>query len=213
LTVGYAPVDFAEWADPATRPGFQAALEVVKSLGVTLREVEIPDFPYGALTSSIIGAEAGSIFEDLIRSGGVNQLADRRQIAGLKAGIEIPATEYLRAMRIRTLVQQAFQKLFLDVDVLLTPTRFSVATKVSESLDGAPGNRPIPKSRGLNGLIPAGNLAGLPAISLPCGFADQLPIAISLVGRPFSEGHLIALGSAYQSKTDWHRRRPPISET
>ncbi len=58
ITVGYAPVDFAEWSDPAARPGFQAAFEVVKSLGVPLREVEIPDFPYGALTSSIIGAEA-----------------------------------------------------------------------------------------------------------------------------------------------------------
>ncbi len=114
--------------------------------------------------------------------------------------MEIPATDYLRAMRVRALVQQAFVKLFLDVDVLLTPTRFSVASKVSDPLDGGSAGRPIPKSRGLNGLIPAGNLAGLPAISLPCGFADNMPIAISLVGRPFSESHLIALGSAYQSK-------------
>jgi len=211
ITVGYAPVDFAEWAEPATRPGLQAALEVVKSLGVKLREVEIPDFPYSSLTSSIIGAEAGSIFEDLIRSGDVNQLADRRQIAGLKAGLEIPASEYLRAMRIRTLVQQAFLKLFLDVDMLLTPTRLTVATKINEPLDGpAVAGRPLPKSRGLNGLIPAANLAGLPGLSLPCGFADNLPIAISLVGRSFSDGHLLNLGSAFQSHTDWHRRHPPV---
>jgi aspartyl-tRNA(Asn)/glutamyl-tRNA(Gln) amidotransferase subunit A len=214
MTVGYAPVDFAEWAQPAARPAFQAALDVVKSLGVKLREVEIPDFPYGALTTTIIGAEAGSSFEDLIRGGGVDQLADRRQIAGLKAGIEISANEYLRAMRIRSLVQHAFEQMFLDVDVLLTPTRFTVATKINESLDGNPmGSSPIPKSRGLSGLIPAANLAGLPGLSLPCGFADKLPVAISLVGRPFSESHLIALGSAYQSKTDWHRRRPPVPET
>jgi aspartyl-tRNA(Asn)/glutamyl-tRNA(Gln) amidotransferase subunit A len=104
--------------------------------------------------------------------------------------------------------------MFLDVDMFLTPTRFTVASKINEPLDASPlGNRPAPKSRGLNGLIPAGNLAGLPALSLPCGFADQLPIAISLVGRPFSEGHLISLGSAYQSKTDWHRRHPTVEST
>jgi aspartyl-tRNA(Asn)/glutamyl-tRNA(Gln) amidotransferase subunit A len=59
-------------------------------------------------------------------------------------------------------------------------------------------------------MVQAGNLAGLPALSLPCGFADQLPIAISLVGRAFSENHLLVLGRAFQSHTDWHRRRPPV---
>ena len=214
MTVGYAPVDFAEWAEPAARPAFQAAFEAVKSLGVKIREVEISDFPYAALTTSIIGAEAASNFEDLIRSGGVDQLADRRQIAGLKSGLDITATEYLRAMRIRTLVQHAFEQMFLDVDALLTPTRFTVATKIDEPRDGNPlENRTVPKSRGLNGLIPAANLAGLPGLSLPCGFANQLPVAISLVGRPFSESHLIALGSAFQNRTDWHRRHPPVEST
>jgi aspartyl-tRNA(Asn)/glutamyl-tRNA(Gln) amidotransferase subunit A len=64
----------------------------------------------------------------------------------------------------------------------------------------------------LNGLIPAGNLAGLPAISLPCGFAAGLPIGISVVGRPFYENQLVAIGKAFQSHTDWHRRRPPVTE-
>ena len=60
----------------------------------------------------------------------------------------------------------------------------------------------------MNMLIQTGNLAGLPAISLPCGFADKLPVAIQLVGTPFSENMLIAIGRQYQSHTDWHRRRP-----
>jgi aspartyl-tRNA(Asn)/glutamyl-tRNA(Gln) amidotransferase subunit A len=59
------------------------------------------------------------------------------------------------------------------------------------------------------GLIPAGNLAGLPALSLPCGFAGGLPVAISLAGRPFSENLLLQMGVAFQKQTDWHRRRPP----
>src|SRR5262249_26225499 len=152
--------------------------------------------------------EAASIFEDFIRSGKVNELSDQRQIAGLKAYLDIPSLEYLRAMRVRTLVQAAFSKLMFDAPFLLTPSRAEVAPRVSEPLDGR-GSGEVPRSRGLSGLIPAGNLAGLPAISLPCGFANGLPVGISLVGRPFSENQLIAIGSLFQKQTDWHRRRPP----
>ena len=213
VTIGYAPVDFEGWAAPETRPAFQTAVQAVKSLGFKMKEIEIPEFPYGALVQTIIAAEAASIFEDLIRSGRVEELADKAQIAGLKAAIELPAIEYLRAMRVRTLVREAFRSLFLDVDMLLAPSRTGVAPKVSEPLDG--GGTSLfsrPASRGLSGIIPAGNLAGLPALSLPCGFADDLPIAISLVGRPFQENQIIAAGRAFQSQTDWHRRRPPVGE-
>jgi len=210
ITVGYAPVDFAEWADASARPDLQNALGVVKAMGVQMKEVEIPDFPYGVLTNTIGNGEAASVFEDLVRSGKVDQLADKRQIAGMKASLELPAIEYLRAMRIRTIVQEAFRDLFIDVDLLLTPTRLAPASKITEPLDRTPEG-PRPKLRGLSGLIPAGNLCGLPAISLPCGFADQMPIAISLVGRPWYENQLIAMGHAFQSQTDWHRRRPPVT--
>jgi aspartyl-tRNA(Asn)/glutamyl-tRNA(Gln) amidotransferase subunit A len=211
LTIGYAPVDFNEWADPATRPGLQEALRVVKALGFKTKEVELPDFPYGALVSMIIAGEAGSIFENFIRSGKVDQLSDPSQIAGLKASLDVPAVDYLRAMRVRTLVQEAYRTLFVNVDILLAPARLETAPNASEPLD-APRSGPRPSSRGLSGLIPAGNLAGLPALSLPCGFADGLPIAISLVGRPFYENQLVATGSAFQSQTDWHRRKPPIGD-
>ena len=211
MTIGYAPVDFEEYAAPAARAGFQNALAVVKALGATMKEVEIPDFPHGAILSTVLNGEMGSIFEELIRSGQVDQLADQRQIAGLKASLELPSVEYLKAMRIRSLVQEAFRNLFVDVDVLLTPTRSGPAPKVTGPLDrGAAPDAPRPKSRGLNGLIPAGNLAGLPALSLPCGFAENLPIAISLVGRPFSENQLIGLGRAFEAQTDWHRKRPEL---
>jgi aspartyl-tRNA(Asn)/glutamyl-tRNA(Gln) amidotransferase subunit A len=212
ITVGYAPVDFEAWAVPEARPGFQAALEVVKGLGVRLKEVELPDFPYGALVELIIAAEAASIFEDVIRDGRVDELADHRQAAGLKAGLDVPAIDYLRAMRVRTQVQAAFHDLFLDVDVLLSPARLGPAPSVSQPLDGSAGG-PVsrPSSRGMSGIIPAGNLAGLPALSLPCGFAEGLPIAIALVARPFSENQLVALGRAFQKETDWHRRQPPVA--
>ena len=93
---------------------------------------------------------------------------------------------------------------------MLTPSRLAPASKVTEALDRAAAPASRPQSRGLNGLIPAGDLCGLPAISLPCGFADKLPVAISFAGRPFYENQLLALGKLYQSQTDWHRQHPPI---
>ncbi|MFM2124399.1 MAG: hypothetical protein RL328_850 [Acidobacteriota bacterium] len=207
ITIGYAPVDFEEWADPAAREAFRAALAMIKSFGFRMKEVKLPEFPYGAVLGTILAGEAGSIFEEFIRSGDVERLHDARQIAGLKSYVELPATDYLRAMRVRTLIQQAIYDLFLDVNVLLTPTRFETADKISDRLDQ--GGGPTGSSIGLSTMIPAGNLAGLPALSLPCGFANGLPVAISLVGRAFYENQLLQIGNLYQSKTDWHKRRPP----
>ena len=212
VKVGFAPVDFAEWADPAARPDFAKAIETVRSLGVQLVETKLPEFPYGPVIGTIISSEASSIFEPLIQSGNVDQLADQKQIAGLKAGLEIPAKDYLKAMRIRSLMQEGLRTLLDDIDVLLAPSRLAPAPKITQPLDRPSSDRPTPKERGLTALIPAGNLAGLPALSLPCGFADGMPIAIQLVGRPFSENLLLTLGKFFQEKTDWHKRRPALSE-
>jgi Asp-tRNA(Asn)/Glu-tRNA(Gln) amidotransferase A subunit family amidase len=211
IKMGFAAVDFEEWAEPSARPDFSKALDTIRSLGPQLTPAKLPDVPYGPTIGTIISSEGAAVFEPLIRSGKVNELADQRQIAGLKAGLEITAADYLKAMRIRSLIQQSFAELFWNVDVLLVPTRPGPAPKISQPLDRPIyGDRPAPKDRGLSALIPAGNLAGLPALSLPCGSADGMPIAISLVGRPFSENLLLALGKAFQAKTDWHRRRPPL---
>jgi aspartyl-tRNA(Asn)/glutamyl-tRNA(Gln) amidotransferase subunit A len=210
LRIGYAPVDFAEWAQPATRPAFEQALAAIRETGAKLIETKLPDLPYGALTSTIISAEGASVFEPLIKSGKVDELADPKQIAGLKAGLEISANDYLKAMRIRAIVQQKIRRLFEDVDVLLAPSRFGPAPKISEPLDKH-ANDATPKDLGMSALIPAGNLAGLPALSLPCGFADGLPVALQLVGPAFSENQLLALGKDFQTRTDWHRKRPTVA--
>src|SRR6266853_1597254 len=209
FTIGYAPVDFERIA-PEAQAAFTAALEVVKALGVRLKEVEIPDFPYGALVETVIGAEAASIFEDFIRSGKVDQMADPSEAATLKAAIDIPAVDYLKAMRIRSLVREAFREIhYGDVDMLLAPARMAPAPRIADGVNGG-GERSVAGGRGLAGIIPAGNLAGLPAISLPCGFASGLPVGISLIGRAFFENHLIGVGRAFQTQTDWHKRKPPV---
>jgi aspartyl-tRNA(Asn)/glutamyl-tRNA(Gln) amidotransferase subunit A len=208
ITIGYAPVDFDEWAEPAARSAFKNALEVIRGYGFRMKEVKLPEFPYRAVLNTILAGEAGSIFEEFIRSGGVDLLHDAKQIAGLKSYVDLPATDYLRAMRVRSLIQQAIYDLFLDVNVLVTPTRMGVATPLTQRLDQ--GGGPSGSSPGLSSMIPAGNLAGLPALSLPCGFADGLPVAISLVGRAFYENLLVQIGNMYQQQTDWHRQRPKI---
>ncbi len=210
LRIGFAPVDFAEYPEADTRPAFQAALEVIRGLGARMIETELPDLPYSDVASTIISAEASSVFEPLIRSGEVEQLADQRQIAGLKAGLEIPARDYLRAMRIRGIIRLELRKLFANVDVLVSPARFGAATGVTERLDRPGQPAATPKARGLRRLIAAGNLAGLPALSLPCGLAGGLPLAVQLVGRPFTENSILALGVEFQRRTGWHRRRPPV---
>jgi aspartyl-tRNA(Asn)/glutamyl-tRNA(Gln) amidotransferase subunit A len=212
LTIGYAPADFDEWVDPAARPAFQAALEVVKSLGAKMKEIQIPDLPYAAVAETISRGDRVSIFEDLIRSGKVDELADKSQIAWLKESLNLTACEYLRAMRIRTLIQEAFRALFVDMDLILAPGRLNVAPRISDPIDAAATRNPEPKSPGIQArLVSAGNLAGLPAISVPCGFSGNLPVGISLVGRPWYENQLIGIGRAFQSQTDWHRRRPPVA--
>lgn len=213
MTVGFAPVDWEEWADPELRPALQEALKVVKGLGVKLKEVELPDFPYGPMVSTIIQSEAASIFEELVTSGQVDQLADERQIAGLKASQEVLAKDYLRAMRLRRQVLEAFGEFFYELDCVIVPTRTGVSIPITQPLDalrGAGGNASTRK-RGLSSHIAAGNLAGLPALSLPAGFAGKLPVGITLMGRAFTENTLLAVGKAFQAQTNWHTRRPALA--
>jgi aspartyl-tRNA(Asn)/glutamyl-tRNA(Gln) amidotransferase subunit A len=210
LRVGFAAADI-EWAEAAARPAFEAAMHVVGETGVRMSGIRLPEFPYGALAGTVVSAEGSSVFESLIATGKVNDLADAKQIAGLKAGLEIPAKDYLKAMRIRSLVKQKFRELFADIDIIVAPCRYGVATPIAQPLDSPSSAQPRPSSPGLTGLIPAGNLAGLPALSLPCGFADGLPVALQLVGPAFSENTLLALGREFQNRTDWHKRRPPAA--
>jgi len=216
LSVGYAPVDWETAASAETRAALTDALGVVKSVGFQMKEAELPDFPYGPVLSMVLGGEAGGIFEELIRSGRVDELADKDQIAGLKSYLDISASDYLKAMRVRSLIQAAFRNLFIDLDVLVAPTRGNIASKVSDPLRGRGGatSAPAPQSpapkRGLSGHIPATNLAGLPALSLPCGFANGMPVAITLIGRPFTENNLLAIGREFQKRTKWHLERPKI---
>ena len=85
--------------------------------------------------------------------------------------------------------------------MLISPSRLNVADRISDRVDGWRNKLP---------LLAAGNVSGLPALSLPCGFAQNLPVGISAVGRAFQENLLLAVGKQFQAQTDWHKRRPPL---
>jgi aspartyl-tRNA(Asn)/glutamyl-tRNA(Gln) amidotransferase subunit A len=216
--VGYAPADFDLLTARAARPAFAAALAVFGDLGVTLREAAIPaELPYDHLVRTVFNGEAASIFGDLIESPRLEELVDERQKAGLRAALKVTARDYLDAQRARVRVQRAFAELFGRVDVLLSFGRPRGAPPIDKPIRApAPGmTRPekLPAGTRHNaGLIAAGNLAGLPALTFPCGFdPDGLPLALQLVGPPGAEALLVELGNRFQTATDWHQRRPPNS--
>src|SRR5262249_31136623 len=158
---------------------------------------------------TIIDSEAASIFEQFIKSGQVNQLADASQIAGLKAALNYSAIDYLKAMRIRSQIQTAFRQLFETIDVLITPTHFIPPDRADQPFDETEPKRPDGRGVG-KGLVQASNLCGFPAITIPCGFVNGLPIAMQIVGPPFSENQIIALAHEFQNRTNFHKQRPPV---
>ncbi len=208
LKIGYAEIDFSEWPDEPLRPGFANALPVVKSFGSQMVESKLPDFPYDPVIGAIIDSEGASVFEQLIRSGKVDQLADQSQIDGLKASLTYSAVDYLKAMRVRTQIQAAFHDLFGELDLLVAPTRLSLPDRSDQPFNETEPKRPDQKGV-VAGLVQASNLAGLPALSVPCGFVNGLPIGLQFVGPPFSENMLLAAGREFQNRTDFHKQHPP----
>jgi Asp-tRNA(Asn)/Glu-tRNA(Gln) amidotransferase A subunit family amidase len=190
LRVGYVEKEFAGAGDDArqaaSRPLYDAALEVYRKLGATLVPLALPDLPAAAIYA-VLNAEAGAMFDELTRGGGINQLTDKgpnSRANQLRASRFIPAVEYIRAQRVRTLLMHRVNALFADVDVFLAPSSSDSVTMT--------------------------NLTGHPAIVLPAGFVEQLPIGLMLTGKLWDEATLLRAAAAYESATDWHKAHPNI---
>jgi aspartyl-tRNA(Asn)/glutamyl-tRNA(Gln) amidotransferase subunit A len=209
LRVAYAEIDFAEWPDQSLRSAFREALAAVKSIGAQMMESKLPDHPYGPVISCIIDSEAASVFETLIRSGQVDQLADQGQIDGLKASLNYSAVDYLKAMRIRTQIRQSFRDMFSQVDLIVAPTKLDPPDRADQPFDETPVKRPDQKGV-YAGLVQSTNLAGLPAMSVPCGFVNGLPIGLQIVGPAFSENRVIAFAREFQRRTNFHKQHPAV---
>ena len=109
---------------------------------------------------------------------------------------------YLKAQKVRTLIRREFDQAFEKYDALITPTSPTVPFKIGEKT-----NDPVQMYLSDVCTLPI-NIAGVPAISIPAGFADGLPIGLQIIGKPFSEETLFRIAYAFQQATDWHKKQP-----
>ncbi len=226
VKIGLLKEFFEKGLDPAIEATLRAAIEVLRGQGAEFREVSLPNLPLSVPTYYVVApAECSSNLarfdgvrfghrcenpRDLLdlyersRSEGFGSEVKRRIMTGtyvLSAGYY--DAYYLKAQRVRQLIANDFARAFGEVDLLLGPTTPTVAFELGTKTDD-------PVTMYLNDIYTIGaNLAGLPAISLPCGFASGLPAGMQLIGPQFSESKLLNVSHRYQRETDWHSRVAP----
>jgi aspartyl-tRNA(Asn)/glutamyl-tRNA(Gln) amidotransferase subunit A len=193
-----------EKPQPEVKLNFQTALGVLRQFA-DVSHTKLPKFPYDAMIGAILNAEAASAFRDIIEDGRVQQLVDPDGRRGGYAYLVVNAVDYVDAMRERGAMRVAFKKLFEEIDFLVAPTFSTVAPPINLSFDKAyPGTND-------GDLITACNLVGYPAIAVPNGFGQHgLPTSLMFVGRPFSELSLAQVAAAYQARTTFHLKHPPL---
>jgi aspartyl-tRNA(Asn)/glutamyl-tRNA(Gln) amidotransferase subunit A len=205
-------------ADPDVVASFKRSLAVLRTFAVVEDDVPFPDFPWGPAVGTIVDAEGAAAFRDLIESGGTKSLRDKSDRIGGYQMMTTAAVDYLHAMRLRVPMRKALDDLLGHYDALVCPTRGALAPPIGYDFDkppvapGAPSPSPSPSPGAPRApaVIPAGNLAGLPALCVPNGFGkNNLPTSLQLLGRAYSEATLVALADRYQQDTDFHTRRPP----
>jgi aspartyl-tRNA(Asn)/glutamyl-tRNA(Gln) amidotransferase subunit A len=192
---------------PEVKKNFEESVKVLRRFADVDEAVEFPDRPFGPVVSTIVGAEGASAFRDLLETGRAGMLRQVNDRWGGYASSMVLAVDYLQAMRIRGPMKRALDKLYSKYDALVAPARATVSYPIALDFDKA-----YPGVGGGPAVIPAGNIAGQPAISIPNGFgANNLPTGIQLTGRAWSEARLLAIASLYQQATDWHRKHPTIN--
>jgi aspartyl-tRNA(Asn)/glutamyl-tRNA(Gln) amidotransferase subunit A len=227
LKVGVIQETFGEGLEPVVAAAVNQALEQLKALGATVQEISCPRFRYGLPAYYIIAPSEASAnlarYDGVkygIREEGDNLLSMYTKTRAKGFGLEVKRrimlgtyalsagyydAYYLKAQKVRTLIKEDFEKAFAEVDILVCPTSPTTAFKAGEKTAD-------PLSMYLSDLmtIPV-NLAGLPALSIPCGFDGQgLPIGMQLIGNVLREDIIFQVGYAYEQSTDWHKQKPPL---
>ncbi len=229
LRIGVPKECFGKGIDPEVNEALQQALEQCKKLGITVKEVSLPRTEYAIPTYYVVAtAEAssnlarfdgvqygyrsasGQTILDMYaktRGEGFGPEAKRRIILGtfvLSSGYY--DAYYGHALKVRTLIKEDFDRVFREVDCVVTPTSPTPAFKLGEKLAD-------PLTMYLSDIFTISvNMAGLPGVSIPCGFTKAgLPIGMQWIGRPFEEGVLFRGCHAYERAAGWHTKRPPLS--
>ena len=187
LKIGYLKTEFESGTDEARKKIYAEALDALRSAGAKLEPIELPKFSTDSLRI-ILTAEAATAFDDLTRDGGVNQLSGQSPNDwpnSFRSARFIPAVEYLRAQRARTLLMREMDSLMQNWDAFVSP---------------APGSASL--------LIT--NLTGHPQAVLPCGFINNLPQAIMFTGKLYDEVTPMRVALAYEKATKWHTMHPKL---
>jgi len=225
LKIGILTEFFGEGLQPEVEAPVRAALEQFRKLGASVKEVSLPSLPLSVPTYYVVApaecssnlarfdgvrfghrCESPKDLQDLYkrsRAEGFGAEVKRRIMTGtyvLSAGYY--DAYYLKAQKVRALITEDFRRAFGEVDLLLGPTAptpaFGLGDKTAD-----------PITMYLNDIYTIGaNLAGLPALSIPCGFAGKLPVGVQLIGPHFGEARLLAAAHRYQLETDWHLKAP-----
>jgi len=226
LRIGLPTEYFAAGLDASIRAAIEASIEVLERLGATTRTVSLPHSRYAIPAYYVVasaecssnlsrydGVRFGHRCEDprdlfdlytRSRAEGFGAEVKRRIFVGtyaLSAGYY--DAYYRKAQQLRRLIQQDFVQAYAEVDVILGPTTPGTAFAIGQKTDD-------PLTMYLSDVYTtAVNLAGLPALSMPAGFVDGLPVGAQLIGNYFDEARLLAVAHRYQQETGWHHDRPP----
>jgi len=228
LRIGVPKEYFVEGMQTEVEIAIRTAINKLEELGARVDwEVSLPHTPYALAVYYIIapseasanlarydGVKYGFSYQDAdsmweamekTRQYGFGAEVKRRIMLGtyaLSAGYY--DAYYLKAQKVRTLIRQEFDQAFEKFDALVTPTSPTVPFKIGEKIDD-----PLQMYLSDVCTLPI-NIAGLPAISIPAGFANGLPIGLQIIGKPFSEETILKIAYAYQQATEWHKRRPNV---
>ena len=227
LSIGIPKEYFVEGIDSGVKDTLTEAISVLESLGASLEEVSLPTTPHALACYYILalsecsanlarydGVKYGYSYQDAdsmweamekTRQYGFGAEVKRRIMLGtysLSAGYY--DAYYLKAQKVRTLIRREFQEAFGKLDALVTPTSPSAAFRLGEKT-----HDPVQMYLSDVYTVPV-NVAGLPAISLPCGFAQGLPVGMQLIGPYLSEATLLRIAHAYEQAAGWHKYRPHL---
>jgi aspartyl-tRNA(Asn)/glutamyl-tRNA(Gln) amidotransferase subunit A len=197
-------------ASDAVAASVREAMAQLEAAGATVVDASLPLFEHGGLISNgLSDAEAAHTHRTWLRERPQDyDFASRRR---LMAASLMSATTYVKLLKLRMLVRRDVMAALDRVDVLVTPAQAETAPKIATATGLTSKEAVIRQFFGLRAHRGPFNLSGVPAMAVPCGFsADGLPFSMQLVGRPFEENMLFQVGHAYQQRTDWHERRPPL---
>jgi Asp-tRNA(Asn)/Glu-tRNA(Gln) amidotransferase A subunit family amidase len=198
MRIGYIEREFAA-APPAQKALFDAAFDIYRKAGATLVPIAMPDLPSNALYA-ILNAEAGAMFDELVRTGAINEMADKGvngRANQLRASRFIPAVDYIRAQRVRTTLLKEMNALFAGA---------AASSAVAPDAD----NIQAFLAPATSDSVTTCNLTGHPAITVPAGFVDGLPIGLMVTGPLYKEERVLQVAAAFEAASAWHTKHPNI---